>query len=140
MIMSEIDGLPNSSPKGRNGGKLKKRMSINPAKAVIGGTSQSASAVKGGISQMVAVVVGGLGGNAHHYYWTRASVKASDALFWNCGNFMQTVIDFFIISVCVFTIVKYCSRKRIDNVKNGDSICAATVNTVTKGMNMNGVA
>ncbi|KAF9970147.1 hypothetical protein BGZ65_011365, partial [Modicella reniformis] len=39
-------------------------------------------------------------------YSTRASVKASDALSWNYGNFIQTVINFFIISACVFIIVK----------------------------------
>lgn len=37
---------------------------------------------------------------------TRAAVKASNALSWNYGNFIQTVINFFIISACVFVIVK----------------------------------
>ncbi|KAF8949948.1 hypothetical protein BGZ46_004831 [Entomortierella lignicola] len=150
-------------------GNLKKRLAINPAKAVI----QSASAVKGGISQMdkglndingkltkvpgisqgmsifadyrkfldrgnvvdlaVAVVIDSLvkdivapilalaSGRAleenfvvlrrnasfpNPDYSTRASVKASDALSWNYGNFIQTVINFFIISACVFVIVK----------------------------------
>ncbi|KAF9293852.1 hypothetical protein BGZ88_004810 [Linnemannia elongata] len=171
------------------GGKpIKKRMSMNPAKAVIGGISQSAnavkqgaSAVKGGISQVengltdvggkltkvpgisqgvsifadyrkfldrgnvidlaVAVVIGAaftsivdslvkdiispivalasgkaLEENfvvlrkdatfANPDFSTRAAVKASNALSWNYGNFIQTVINFFIISACVFVIVK----------------------------------
>lgn len=37
---------------------------------------------------------------------TRAAVKASNALSWNYGNFIQTVINFFVISACVFLIVK----------------------------------
>ncbi|KAF9186661.1 hypothetical protein BGZ50_002373 [Haplosporangium sp. Z 11] len=39
-------------------------------------------------------------------YSTRATVKESNALSWNYGNFIQTVINFFIISACVFVIVK----------------------------------
>ncbi|KAF9900923.1 hypothetical protein EC991_006730 [Linnemannia zychae] len=166
----------------------KKRLNINPAKAVIGGISQSANAVKqganvvkGGISQVengltdvggkltkvpgisqgvsifadyrkfldrgnvidlaVAVVIGAAftsivdslvkdiispivalaSGKAleenfvvlrkddtflNPDFSTRASVKASNALSWNYGNFVQTVINFFIISACVFVIVK----------------------------------
>ncbi|OAQ32924.1 gated mechanosensitive channel, partial [Linnemannia elongata AG-77] len=33
-------------------------------------------------------------------------VRKSNALSWNYGNFIQTVINFFIISACVFVIVK----------------------------------
>ncbi|KAK3833647.1 MAG: large-conductance mechanosensitive channel [Linnemannia gamsii] len=163
------------------GKTAKKRLNINPAKAVIGGISQSANAVKqganvvkGGISQVengltkvpgisqgvsifadyrkfldrgnvidlaVAVVIGAaftsivdslvkdiispivalasgkaLEENfvvlrkddtfANPDFSTRSSVKASNALSWNYGNFVQTVINFFIISACVFLIVK----------------------------------
>ncbi|KAF9153513.1 hypothetical protein BG015_003248 [Linnemannia schmuckeri] len=173
---------------GTDGKSTKKRLNINPAKAVIGGISQSAnavkqgaSAVKGGISQVengltdvggkltkvpgisqgvsifadyrkfldrgnvidlaVAVVIGAaftsivdslvkdiispivalasgkaLEENfvvlrkdatfANPDFSTRAAVKASNALSWNYGNFIQTVINFFIISACVFVIVK----------------------------------
>ncbi|KAF9544416.1 hypothetical protein EC957_012120 [Mortierella hygrophila] len=180
---------------GTGGKQTKKRLSINPAKAVIGGISQSAnavkqsanvvkqgaSAVKGGISQVengltdvggkltkvpgisqgvsifadyrkfldrgnvidlaVAVVIGAAftsivdslvkdiispivalaSGKAleenfvvlrkddtfsNPDFSTRAAVKASNALSWNYGNFIQTVINFFIISACVFVIVK----------------------------------
>ncbi|KAF9145742.1 hypothetical protein BGX30_007054 [Mortierella sp. GBA39] len=173
---------------GASGKPTKKRLNINPAKAVIGGISQSANAVKqgasvvkGGISQVengltdvggkltkvpgvsqgvsifadyrkfldrgnvidlaVAVVIGAaftsivdslvkdiispivalasgkaLEENfvvlrkddsfANPDFSTRAAVKASNALSWNYGNFIQTVINFFIISACVFVIVK----------------------------------
>ncbi|KAF9202762.1 hypothetical protein BGZ49_007096 [Haplosporangium sp. Z 27] len=175
-------------------GNLKKRLAINPAKAVI----QSASAVKGGISQMdkglndingkltkvpgisqgmsifadyrkfldrgnvvdlaVAVVIGAaftgivdslvkdivapilalasgraleenfvvLRRNAsfpNPDYSTRASVKASDALSWNYGNFIQTVINFFIISACVFVIVKLYQMGRNTKVDITDKKC-----------------
>ncbi|KAG0276335.1 hypothetical protein BGZ95_007682 [Linnemannia exigua] len=177
------------------GKSAKKRLNINPAKAVLGGISQSGNAVKlgatvvkqganvvkGGISQVengltdvggkltkvpgisqgvsifadyrkfldrgnvidlaVAVVIGTAftsivdslvkdiispivalaSGKAleenfvllrkddtftNPDFSTRESVKASNALSWNYGNFVQTVINFFIISACVFIIVK----------------------------------
>ncbi|KAG0286759.1 hypothetical protein BGZ96_009188 [Linnemannia gamsii] len=189
---------------GAGGKPTKKRLNINPAKAVIGGISQSAnavkqganvvkqgaSAVKGGISQVengltdvggkltkvpgisqgvsifadyrkfldrgnvidlaVAVVIGAaftsivdslvkdiispivalasgkaLEENfvvlrkditfANPDFSTRAAVKASNALSWNYGNFIQTVINFFIISACVFLIVKLYQMGR--NIK-----------------------
>ncbi|KAF9306558.1 hypothetical protein BGZ74_005133 [Mortierella antarctica] len=39
-------------------------------------------------------------------YTTRASAALSGAVTWNWGNFIQTVINFFIVSACVFMIVK----------------------------------
>ncbi|KAF9310656.1 hypothetical protein BG003_008316 [Podila horticola] len=175
-------------------GQPRKRLlnNLNPAKAVIGGITQSTSAVMGGISQSTNAVKGGLsqmenglnnvggklinvpgisqgvsifadyrkfldrgnvidlavavvigaaftgivdslvkdiispivslasgkaleenfvilrkdGNFSNPDYSTRAAVKASNALSWNYGNFIQTVINFFIISACVFVIVK----------------------------------
>ncbi|KAF9995950.1 hypothetical protein BGZ80_003795 [Entomortierella chlamydospora] len=68
-------------------------------------------------------------------YSARASVKVSDALSWNYGNFIQTVINFFIISACVFVIVKLYEMGR-RNTKTTDTkkcpYCAGSVvsNTV----------
>ncbi|KAF9985583.1 hypothetical protein BGZ75_002767 [Mortierella antarctica] len=186
--LSEVD---EKDPAPKDSKKLKKRLTnLNPAKAVIGGISQSANAVKGGISQSANVVKGGISQSAnvvkggisqmenvggkltkvpgisqgvsifsdyrkfldrgnvidlavavvdsivkdiiapvvalasgkaleenfiilrkdHSFvnpdYSTREAVKASNALSWNYGNFIQTVINFFIISACVFLIVK----------------------------------
>ncbi|KAF9432950.1 hypothetical protein BGZ76_010102 [Entomortierella beljakovae] len=184
----------------RNGG-IKKRLSMNPAKAVIGGIAQGANVVKGGISQVenvggklnnvggkltkvpgisqgvsfladyrkfldrgnvidlaVAVVIGAAFTNIvdslvkdivapimslasgkaleenffilkknHTFpnpdYSTRASVKASDALSWNYGNFIQTVINFFIISACVFIIVKLYQMSRNTSVAVSEKKC-----------------
>ncbi|KAF9914123.1 hypothetical protein BX616_008916 [Lobosporangium transversale] len=56
-------------------------------------------------------------------YSTRASVKASDALSWNYGNFIQTVINFFIISACVFVIVKLYQMGRNTKVAVTEKKC-----------------
>ncbi|KAF9922289.1 hypothetical protein FBU30_007619 [Linnemannia zychae] len=196
IVQIEVDGqqyhdVDVTNPDGNDnkpGKSTKKRLKINPAKAVIGGISQSANVVKqganvvkGGISQVenglddvggrltkvpgishgvsifadyrkfldrgnvidlaVAVVIGAAftsivdslvkdiiaplvafaSGKAleenfvilrkdptavNPDYSTRAAVKQSNALSWNYGNFIQTVINFFIISSCVFVIVK----------------------------------
>ncbi|KAF9115258.1 hypothetical protein BGX27_008379 [Mortierella sp. AM989] len=188
---------------------LKKRLTMNPAKAVIGGISQSANAVKGGITQSANAVKGGISqmenglndvsgklnkvpgisqgvsifadyrkfldrGNVidlavavvigaaftgivdslvkdivapilalasgraleenfvilrkneafpNPDYSTRASVKASDALSWNYGNFIQTVINFFIISACVFVIVKLYQMGRNTTIAITEKKC-----------------
>ncbi|KAF9311030.1 hypothetical protein BG003_007844 [Podila horticola] len=177
-VVLNVDSRP-SLEQGSSG--QKRRLNINPAKAVIGGITQSTQAVRGGISQMekgvnnvggkltkvpgisqgvsifadyrkfldrgnvidlaVAVVIGAAftgivdslvkdiiapivalaSGKAleenfvvlrktesfvNPDYSTRESVKASMALSWNYGNFLQTVINFFIISACVFVVVK----------------------------------
>ncbi|KAI8353762.1 large-conductance mechanosensitive channel [Mortierella sp. GBAus27b] len=39
-------------------------------------------------------------------YATRAQAQAAGSITWNWGNFIQTVINFFIVSACVFIIVK----------------------------------
>ncbi|KAF9179418.1 hypothetical protein BGZ49_005153 [Haplosporangium sp. Z 27] len=39
-------------------------------------------------------------------YPTRAAAQAEGNITWNWGNFLQTVINFFIVSGCVFLIVK----------------------------------
>ncbi|KAF9391086.1 hypothetical protein CPB97_007558 [Podila verticillata] len=176
-VVLNVDNRP-SVEQGSSG---KRRLNINPAKAVIGGITQSTHAVRGGLSQMekgvnnvggkltkvpgisqgvsmfadyrkfldrgnvidlaVAVVIGAAftgivdslvkdiiaplislaSGKAleenfvilrkdesfvNPDYSTRESVKASMALSWNYGNFVQTVVNFFIISACVFVIVK----------------------------------
>ncbi|KAF9388173.1 hypothetical protein CPC16_006653 [Podila verticillata] len=49
------------------------------------------------------------------HYTTRAQAQASGAVTWNWGNFIQTVINFFIVSACVFLIVKFYQMSR--NVK-----------------------
>ncbi|KAG0296658.1 hypothetical protein BGZ98_000873 [Dissophora globulifera] len=200
---ADIDDQQNDDINTPKNGRMKKRLSLNPAMAVIGSISQSANVVKGGISQSANVVKGGISQSANAVkggisqvenglndvggkltrvpgiregvsifsdyrkfldrgnvidlavavvigaaftgiveslvkdiiapilalasgraleenfivlrkndafpnpdYSTRASVKASDALSWNYGNFIQTVINFFIISACVFMIVK----------------------------------
>ncbi|KAG0326698.1 hypothetical protein BG004_002920 [Podila humilis] len=54
---------------------------------------------------------------------TRASVKASNALSWNYGNFFQTVINFFIISACVFVIVKLYQMGRNTKVAVTEKMC-----------------
>ncbi|GJJ74715.1 large conductance mechanosensitive channel [Entomortierella parvispora] len=186
----DIDPEVKVEEKSKNGPK--KRLHLNPAKAVIGGITHSTNAVIGGISQSTNVVKGGISqmengltnvggkltkvpGVSHGVsifadyrkfldrgnvvdlavavvigaaftgivdslvkdivspimslasgkaleenfvilrkdsafvnpdYSTRAAVKASNALSWNYGNFIQTVINFFIISACVFVIVK----------------------------------
>ncbi|KAI8353522.1 large-conductance mechanosensitive channel, partial [Mortierella sp. GBAus27b] len=43
---------------------------------------------------------------------TRLQAKEAGMLTWNWGNFMQTVINFFIISGCVFMIVKVYQMTR----------------------------
>ena len=56
--LSEVD---EKEPTPKDGKKLKKRLTgLNPAKAVIGGISQSANVVKGGISQSANAVKGGI--------------------------------------------------------------------------------
>ncbi|KAG0027547.1 hypothetical protein BGZ82_008936 [Podila clonocystis] len=169
--------------------------SLNPAKAVIGGITQSTNAVMGGISQSTNVVKGGLshmpgisqgvsifadyrkfldrgnvidlavavvigaaftgivdslvkdiispivslasgkaleenfvilrkdGNFSNPDYSTRAAVKASNALSWNYGNFIQTVINFFIISACVFAIVKLYQMGRNTKVAVTEKQC-----------------
>ncbi|KAF9537035.1 hypothetical protein BGW38_010097, partial [Lunasporangiospora selenospora] len=37
---------------------------------------------------------------------TRAAAQKDSALTWNWGNFLQTVINFFIVSACIFILVK----------------------------------
>ncbi|KAG0062761.1 hypothetical protein BGZ89_010414 [Linnemannia elongata] len=39
-------------------------------------------------------------------YSTRAQAQGDHSITWNWGNFIQTVLNFFIISACVFIIVK----------------------------------
>ncbi|KAG0024760.1 hypothetical protein BGZ81_007606 [Podila clonocystis] len=56
-------------------------------------------------------------------YSTRAAVKASNALSWNYGNFIQTVINFFIISACVFVIVKLYQMGRNTKVAVTEKQC-----------------
>ncbi|KAF9356119.1 hypothetical protein BGX26_005704 [Mortierella sp. AD094] len=205
---AEIDEQEKTGCK-RKEGNLKKRLTMNPAKAVIGGISQSANAVKGGIVQSAGAVKGGISqmenginnvngkltkvpgvsqgmsifadyrkfldrGNVidlavavvigaaftsiveslvkdivapilalasgraleenfvvlrrnssfpNPDYSTRASVKASDALSWNYGNFIQTVINFFIISACVFVIVKLYQMGRNSKVSVTEKKC-----------------
>ncbi|KAF9213426.1 hypothetical protein BGZ59_005373 [Podila verticillata] len=147
-VVLNVDNRP-SVEQGSSG---KRRLNINPTKAVIGGITQSTHAVRGGLSQMekgvnnvggkltkvpgisqgvsifadyrkfldrgnvidlaVAVVIENFvvlrkdESFVNPDYSTRESVKASMALSWNYGNFVQTVINFFIISACVFVIVK----------------------------------
>ncbi|KAF9935245.1 hypothetical protein BGZ67_003463 [Mortierella alpina] len=61
--LSEVD---EKDPAPKDSKKLKKRLTnLNPAKAVIGGISQSANAVKGGISQSANAVKGGISQSAN---------------------------------------------------------------------------
>ncbi|KAF9963891.1 hypothetical protein BGZ65_007588 [Modicella reniformis] len=43
---------------------------------------------------------------------TRLQAKNAGMLTWNWGNFVQTVINFFIISVCIFIIIKVYQMTR----------------------------
>ncbi|KAG0338071.1 hypothetical protein BG004_007362 [Podila humilis] len=43
---------------------------------------------------------------------TRAQAQVAGAVTWNWGNFIQTVINFFIVSACVFLIVKVYQMSR----------------------------
>ncbi|KAF9388049.1 hypothetical protein CPB97_001696 [Podila verticillata] len=208
----QIDTEPELDEKsGSNAGQPRMRLlnNLNPAKAVIGGITQSTSAVIGGISQSTNAVKGGLShmenglnnvggkltkvpgisqgvsifadyrkfldrGNvidlavavvigaaftsivdslvkdiispivslasgkaleenfvvlrkdnsfSNPDYSTRAAVKASNALSWNYGNFIQTVINFFIISACVFVIVKLYQMGRNTKVAVTEKKC-----------------
>ncbi|KAF9358488.1 hypothetical protein BGX26_001650 [Mortierella sp. AD094] len=110
-------------------------LSVNPVKAVSKGVTEGISQVEKGVNLAgntltkvpgvkhgvsfftdyrkfmdrgnvidlaVAVVVGA----AFTSYPTRDLAHAAGDITWNWGNFLQTVINFFIISGCVFLIVK----------------------------------
>lgn len=74
-IFVQIDTEPELDEKsGSNAGQPRKRLlnNLNPAKAVIGGITQSTSAVIGGISQSTNAVKGGLS----HSTWISAVLRS----------------------------------------------------------------
>ncbi|KAF9976578.1 hypothetical protein BGZ73_008249 [Actinomortierella ambigua] len=54
---------------------------------------------------------------------TRAEAKAHGSVTWNYGNFLQTVINFFIISACVFVIVKLYEMSRSSKKATNEKKC-----------------
>lgn len=48
----------------------------------------------------------------HSPYKTREEAKNDGAVTWNYGNFIQLWINFFIISLCLFSFMKFISRIR----------------------------
>ncbi|KAF9904242.1 hypothetical protein EC991_002897 [Linnemannia zychae] len=56
-------------------------------------------------------------------YSTRAQAQADHSVTWNWGNFIQTVINFFIISACVFLIVKLYQMGRNTAVEVTEKNC-----------------
>ncbi|KAF9925643.1 hypothetical protein FBU30_004628 [Linnemannia zychae] len=62
-------------------------------------------------------------------YSTRAQAQSDHSITWNWGNFIQTVINFFIISACVFLIVKLyqVGRKQVDVTEKHCDYCARKI-------------
>ncbi|KAF9115228.1 hypothetical protein BGW39_003117 [Mortierella sp. 14UC] len=56
-------------------------------------------------------------------YSTRAQAQSDHSVTWNWGNFLQTVINFFIISACVFLIVKLYQMGRNTTVEVSEKTC-----------------
>ncbi|KAF9179578.1 hypothetical protein BGZ51_006826 [Haplosporangium sp. Z 767] len=56
-------------------------------------------------------------------YATRKLAQAAGNITWNWGNFIQTVINFFIISACVFIIVKVYEKARTNNTEVTEKKC-----------------
>ncbi|KAF9089434.1 hypothetical protein BGX23_006702 [Mortierella sp. AD031] len=56
-------------------------------------------------------------------YATRAQAQLDHSITWNWGNFIQTVINFFIISACVFLIVKLYQVGRNTKVEVSEKSC-----------------
>ncbi|KAF9357372.1 hypothetical protein BGX34_009390 [Mortierella sp. NVP85] len=54
---------------------------------------------------------------------TRASAQLAGNITWNWGNFLQTVINFFIVSACVFIIVKIYEMGRGAKTKVTEKDC-----------------
>ncbi|KAF9405150.1 hypothetical protein BGZ94_003738 [Podila epigama] len=54
---------------------------------------------------------------------TRAQAQIAGAVTWNWGNFIQTVINFFIISACVFLIVKVYQMSRNTKTEVSEKKC-----------------
>ncbi|KAG0269828.1 hypothetical protein DFQ27_001948 [Actinomortierella ambigua] len=54
---------------------------------------------------------------------TREEAKASGSVTWNYGNFLQTVVNFFIISACVFVIVKVYEMSRSSKTATSERKC-----------------
>ncbi|KAG0285872.1 hypothetical protein BGZ96_009946 [Linnemannia gamsii] len=56
-------------------------------------------------------------------YGTRAQAQSDHSITWNWGNFIQTVINFFIISACVFLIVKLYQMGRNTSTEVTEKTC-----------------
>ncbi|KAF9576578.1 hypothetical protein EC968_006925 [Mortierella alpina] len=58
-------------------------------------------------------------------YPTRLEAQKAENITWNWGNFIQTVINFFIVSACVFVIVKVyqIGRKKIEVTEKECDYC-----------------
>ncbi|KAG0279536.1 hypothetical protein BGZ95_000907 [Linnemannia exigua] len=56
-------------------------------------------------------------------YSTRAQAQSDHSVTWNWGNFIQTVINFFIVSSCVFLIVKLYQMGRNTAVEVSEKNC-----------------
>ncbi|KAG9068138.1 hypothetical protein KI688_011733 [Linnemannia hyalina] len=56
-------------------------------------------------------------------YSTRAQAQADHSITWNWGNFIQTVINFFIVSACVFIIVKIYQASRNTKTEVTEKAC-----------------
>ncbi|KAG0225999.1 hypothetical protein BGW42_003954 [Actinomortierella wolfii] len=54
---------------------------------------------------------------------TRSEAKETGSVTWNYGNFLQTVINFFIISACVFVIVKVYEMGRTTKTASSEKSC-----------------
>ncbi|KAG0357308.1 hypothetical protein BGX24_006244, partial [Mortierella sp. AD032] len=56
-------------------------------------------------------------------YSTRSQAQLDHSVTWNWGNFIQTVINFFIVSACVFLIVKLYQMGRNTAVEVSEKNC-----------------
>ncbi|KAF9147254.1 hypothetical protein BG015_011135, partial [Linnemannia schmuckeri] len=56
-------------------------------------------------------------------YSTRAQAQGDHSITWNWGNFIQTVLNFFIISACVFVIVKVYQVGRNTKIEVTEKNC-----------------
>ncbi|KAF9896144.1 hypothetical protein BX616_008052, partial [Lobosporangium transversale] len=54
---------------------------------------------------------------------TRDQAKAAGNITWNWGNFIQTVLNFFIISACVFILVKVYQMARNSTTEETEKEC-----------------
>ncbi|KAF9994837.1 hypothetical protein BGZ65_009525, partial [Modicella reniformis] len=61
---------------------------------------------------------------------TRALAHANGNITWNWGNFIQTVINFFIITGCVFIIVKVYEMGRSSTTNGSEKDCEYCLNKV----------